>query len=292
MPSTKIPRGALIFADSTEDVKADKKLNMTVLSGKTIKNHWYWGDLAIDLDGMSLNGTKYPILENHDINKKIAFTGRPIVSGGKLKINPDKTTFVDTPESREFRKLSSKGFPYQASLAGHPTKIERLGPKESAIVNGSKIQGPASIWRKWIFKEASVAVFGWDTKTSSAAFSFRDEYEYLDNLTEESVRLADQITDRQDDMSWSDLSARIAKLEKRQALNAHNKTTFEAQKIIDQVTKNVDPDIVKAVLSEIKIDRFYLGDGLDSIKFEKHLKRKIRDVENHRLVTRMINSLQ
>jgi hypothetical protein len=184
----KVPKGALRFVSPTahacvfEDKDGDesqKKLKMIAYSGGIIKNHFYWGDLAIDLEGMSFSGKKFPILENHNTDKKIAFTSKPIVTDDGLVIDPEKTKFVDTDESREFQSLSSQGFPYQSSIYAKPSVIERLEDGAKAKVNGMTINGPAAIWRKSQFKEASVCVFGWDTETKASAFS-REEFENID----------------------------------------------------------------------------------------------------------------
>ena len=177
MASKKIPNGALRLVQTGEGCHAfvegedgKKKLKMTVYSGGVIKNHWWWGNLAIDLSGMAFLKSKYPILENHDTNRKIAFTGKPLV-GDDLTINPDKTKFVDTEESAEFQKLSAEGFPYESSLYAKPSAIERIDEGEKSEVNGFTFKGPGTIWRKCEFKEASVCVFGWDSQTVSSAFS-------------------------------------------------------------------------------------------------------------------------
>lgn len=183
MSEEKLPKGALRFVETGAECQAFAKteeggvpkMSMRAYSGGVIKGHWYWGNLAIDLEGMSFPKSKYPILEDHITSKKIAFTGKPIVDGG-LKIDPDKTTFVDTPESKEFQRLSAEGFPYQSSIYAKPSSIERVEDGAFAEVNGFKLKGPATIWRKSEFREASVCVFGWDSQTSSAAFS-REETE-------------------------------------------------------------------------------------------------------------------
>lgn len=184
----KLPKGALRLVEVgdgscafVEQMGEDKppKLKMKAYSGGLIRGHWYWGDLAIDLEGMSFPVSKYPILEDHSTDKKIAFTGKPLIEGNSLLINPDTTKFLDTSESLEFQKNSRKGFPYQASIYARPSSVERVSEGESAKVNGMSVKGPASIWRKCEFKEASVCVFGWDSKTQSSAFS-RTETEEVD----------------------------------------------------------------------------------------------------------------
>lgn len=190
---TKVPRGALRIVETGEGCHAlteffgegkDKKprLKMVAYSGGVIKDHWYWDNLAIDLSGIKFSKGKFPILEDHRTDKKVAFSKDPILENGKLEINPDKTKFVDTEVSNEFQKLSSDGFPYQCSIYAHPTVVERLEEGASVEVNGFKLKGPASVWRECEFKEASVCVFGWDSKTSATAFS-REEVDIDMNET-------------------------------------------------------------------------------------------------------------
>ena len=133
----KIPNGALRLAAPDchafaleEDGK--KKLKLVVYSGGVIKGHWWWGNLAIDLEGVKFDRNKYPVLESHNTAKKLAFSKRPIVDGS-IALDPDTTVFVDTDESREFQKLSSKGFPYQASMYAIPSSVERVAEGEKKI---------------------------------------------------------------------------------------------------------------------------------------------------------------
>lgn len=178
MKKTSIPNGALrlvdvgsgcnAFAEGEKDGK--KSLNMVVYSGGIIKGHWWWGNLAIDLTGMKFDRSKYPVLENHNTSLKIGFTGKPIVSG-LIKLDPKTTQFVSTEESVKFQETSEEGFPYQASMYAIPTSVERIREEEKAEVNGFTMKGPATIWRKAIFQEASVCVFGWDKQTESSVFS-------------------------------------------------------------------------------------------------------------------------
>jgi hypothetical protein len=182
--TTTVPLAALEFSDEETFAKVlpkteseQDRLEMVCYSGGVIKDHWYWGDLALDLSGMKIKGNKFPILEDHDTSKKIAFTKKPLVDSNRLIIDPDHVVFMDTPESIEFRENSRKGFPYQASIRGTPTKVARLMEGEEAEVNGFTMKGPSSIWREWAYKETSVCVFGWDENTSSKVFKADNEVE-------------------------------------------------------------------------------------------------------------------
>ena len=176
-----VPKGAMQLVDKgchattmfskSSDGSESPKMQMTVYSGGVIKNHWYWDDLLIDLEGMKAGKPKYPVLEDHETSRKIAFSGKPIVKDGVLQLNPEDTFFVDTEVSKEFQTLSKQGFPFQSSVRVNPRRVERIAEGSEAMANGQVLKGPASIFREWEYMEGSVCVFGWDQQTSSSAFS-------------------------------------------------------------------------------------------------------------------------
>jgi len=181
MSEKQVPKGALRFVDEGHGCQAfvdfgegeegQPKLSMVGYSGKIIKGHWYWGDLAIDLQGMKFEESRYPILENHDTSRKVAFMGKPIVNEEGQLVAPENSKLLDTEAADEFIKLSKQGFPYQSSISAKPLVVEKLDEGAKAEVNGFSMKGPATIWRQSKFREMSVCVFGWDNKTSASAFS-------------------------------------------------------------------------------------------------------------------------
>ena len=180
-----VPKGATSFIDKgchattsfvkNEDGTESTKMNMVVYSGGVIKNHWYWDDLLIDLEGGIFSRKKYPVLEDHITSRKIGFSGKPLVSERGLVLNEEDTIFVDTPESAEFQKLSKQGFPFQSSVRVDPKNIERVAEGAMATANGLTIKGPGTVFRKWEYIEGSICVFGWDGQTSSSAFAKDEE---------------------------------------------------------------------------------------------------------------------
>ncbi|MCK5862499.1 MAG: hypothetical protein KAH38_08440 [Candidatus Hydrogenedentes bacterium] len=179
MGEVTVPAAALMFSDKeialkfTQEDGADEKvqLDMVGYSGGIIKDHWWWDDLAIDLDGVSFTAEKFPILENHDTDRKIAFTGKPNVTEQGIVADPDTTVFLDNDVSRDFVSNSKKGFPYQSSVYVQPMSIERVEKDAEVEVNGFTLKGPGTVFRKCEFKEMSACVFGWDSNTNATAFN-------------------------------------------------------------------------------------------------------------------------
>ena len=177
----KITKGALCFTEAGSLVQLKqnegepKTLLMTAYSGKIIKNHWYWGDLAIDTAGIKMSKSKIPVLHDHETDQKIGF-GKFIVND-KHEIVAEDITFVDTPIANEFIKLSAEGFPYEASIQARPNKITRLAEGETADVNGFTMKGPGTVWRESVLRECSVTTFGADANTKSVAMSENEDVE-------------------------------------------------------------------------------------------------------------------
>jgi len=178
--SLKLNKSALCFTDVNTFAKSEpseegkpRNLKMTAYSGKIIKGHWYWGDLAIDTAGMKFAKKDTPILQDHSTDKKIGF-GSFIVND-KHEVVAEDTTYVDTPFAAEFIKLSDQGFPFEASVYARPSKVQRLMEDEIAEVNGFTMKGPGTVWRESVLKECSIVTFGADSNTKSAAMSEDEE---------------------------------------------------------------------------------------------------------------------
>jgi hypothetical protein len=179
--TVKLRRDAFCFTDKDTFAKvesvsesAGKTLKMTAYSGKIIKDHWYWGDLAIDTSGLKMAKKAIPVLNDHNTDKKIGF-GNFVVNDKHEVVAGEEATFVDTPFAEEFIRLSGQGFPYEASIYARPTKIQRLMEKEEAEVNGYTMKGPGTVWRESVLKECSVVTFGADANTKSAAMAEDEE---------------------------------------------------------------------------------------------------------------------
>lgn len=175
----KIPKKHLYFAEDTNlELKSGEDgskeyFSMTAYSGKIIKGHWL-GDLAIDVSGIKFTGKRFPILEQHDLEKKIGVSNsKPVTSNNQVVF--EKINLLKNKTAQEFASNLDDGFPYQASLGIRPKKIEELGEDTTAEVNGYKMKGPGIIIRECTFREASACVFGADPNTNVDAFSDEEE---------------------------------------------------------------------------------------------------------------------
>lgn len=180
-----IPTKAMVFEEHADvdlsQYNDSGVISMTAYSGKIIKNHFFWGDLAIDVSGIKFSSRRHPILEQHDLMRKIGFSNsKPDISENKLVF--DNIKLLSNEVAQEFYKNAKEGFPYQASIRVKPLHIEELGEGVSAEVNGYTMRGPGTIFRSSECKEASVCVFGYDHRTNVTAFSDSDMEEVTFSL--------------------------------------------------------------------------------------------------------------
>lgn len=287
--SLTVPKDAFHFRDTDCFAKVitddeEEQLDMVVYSGGIILDHWYWGNLAIDLEGLSFPKKKFPILEDHQTDKKIAFTNKPIINGN-LRIDPSKVTFVDTEASQEFRRLSKEGFPYESSMFAQPTSIERIEKAESAEVNGIKLTGPGTVWRKAIFKEASVCVFGYDSNTHSQ--TFKDDT--LEITTEVCSTFEEELNIKQREvknMDINELKEKHPELFQEITDNVREKLTTELTGKFNQEKKDLEDknkDLEGKLKDQSKKNES-LGDKVlslekaETIRSENDLRRDAKDI--------------
>ena len=186
--SQSIPQGALRFkeedipvevAELQEGNKKQRRFSMVAHSGKAMLNHWYWGNFAIDLKGISIGRKQKPALRDHNSNRIVGWSE-------DIRIDETKGIIAEgifsekTEDGKEALALAEEGFPWQASIYIPPLVIERIGEGEEADVNGYKLKGPGTIFRKSILREVSFCALGADENTSASALKDKGDNINLD----------------------------------------------------------------------------------------------------------------
>ena len=258
-------------ADGTTTQKP--KLKMVGYSGGVIKDHWYWGNLGIDLSGMKFTRGRYPLLQDHRTDVRLAHMGKPVIQDNKLMAPEDDVVFLENEESQKFLAESSKGFPFQASIYAKPGKVIRLDEDQEHVCNGFTVKGPGAVWLESEFKEMSVCVFGADSNTSATAFSGEEpcaftEVELAGNEpVETTIKEVKKMDKEQLKKDHPDLYAEII---------AEGKAQFKAPE--------PDPEIqaMKAELTRLSEENKSLKKEND-IRREKELKHEADDIWTDKL---------
>jgi len=296
----KIPKGAFRLIETGQDCHAfaedgdDQKspvLRIKVYSGKPIKSHWYWDDLVIDTSGMSFPKKTYPVLEDHMTSRKIAYSKKPIVGEDySLSLDPETTKFVSTPESEEFQRLSSEGFPYQASVYAIPSVIERVEDGESVEVNGYKFKGPGTVWRKSEYREGSVCVFGYDSNTQSSAFADKEEEEiFVEEINKRDPALLNGTDDVAVEKTEEEVSEEMTLEELREKHPELVKSIEDAAISTFKAEINKQKESDEAKMSALKTENEQLSEKIvslekkDAIRTEKELKMQAEAIWDKKL---------
>jgi len=185
---SEAPANACVFNDNAEvsfaEVDEEKKSNTFRIigySGGIIKNHWYWGNVAFDLEGIKFAKTRTPVLAEHFRDVRIGFTNKQEISDKVIVEGP----FLDNDDAQNLRADMLKGFPMEASLLISPLSVEHVKEDTTVRVNGLKLKGPGSVFRKSKIFEVSMCVFGADSNTKSSAYADSDNQKVQFNLIQE-----------------------------------------------------------------------------------------------------------
>ena len=157
--------GGFELGDNGEESKT-APFKMVARTGDAI-DHWFWGQVVHDLDGMKLSGSKVAIDYVHDDNQIIGYANRFSAESGDLEVSGALTPYKEQDRASEIIHKSKMGVPYQASInfAGDGIKIEEFRQGEHVQVNGRRFSGPVTVIREWPLRGVAVCPYGADGNT-------------------------------------------------------------------------------------------------------------------------------
>lgn len=175
-----IPVSAMMFNEAQLGIEIEqfkdgdqKKLRIKANSGG-IMQHWLWGNFAIDMTGVQIRKQRLPLLWDHDTNRIIGWTQK-ITRDEKSGIVAEGVFSKTTEEGKRAMELTEEGFPWQASIYIPPSAIERVEAGQSVMVNGRKLSGPGTVFRKSRLREVTLTALGVDEDTSASTLSAKSE---------------------------------------------------------------------------------------------------------------------
>jgi hypothetical protein len=173
LQSKSVPATALRFAVSAckfGDNGADAKtvpVTMTARTGDPIC-HWYWGNVVHDLSGMTVNKDRLPVDYCHESDEVLGYLNKFDPSSGDLIVSGALTPFEDGDRASEVIYKQKAGVPYEASIDfTGPTVVEYVDAGASTDVNGKTLQGPLTVFRKWVLRGVAICPYGADPNTST-----------------------------------------------------------------------------------------------------------------------------
>lgn len=167
------PEGAVRFQD--EGTEGPGRFSIAAYDGGITKN-WYWGNLALDLEGLTFASKRLPVLDSHWTSDRLGFTTKQDKDGGVTF----EGQFLKNSRAQELRADMQQGFPMQASLRPVPLVIEEVRDGATAQVNGRTLKGPGSIFRRCQVQEVSMCVFGALKNTKATAMAAEQDTEPIE----------------------------------------------------------------------------------------------------------------
>lgn len=152
--------------DSEEMACKPRRFRMTAYTGQPVNS--YGEKMIVDLAGMKIP-QKAPILINHDANQIAGLMTAYRADSGALELEGE--IYPDEEAGAKALRLSSKGFPWQASMGFRVEEMSFLEKDSNAEINGRLIQGPMLVARSSSLMESSFVPLGRDPNTTAEAFS-------------------------------------------------------------------------------------------------------------------------
>ena len=151
----------------------EKTFSIVAYSGGIIPNHWFWGNVAFDLEGVIFDKPVTPVLDSHVTSNRMGFTTKQNTKG-KISV---EGKFLSNPKALELQNDIREGFPIQASPYLPPDEVEFVEEGENTEVNGLTLKGPGAVFRKARIKDISFCTFGADNQTVGKVFNKEDNNE-------------------------------------------------------------------------------------------------------------------
>jgi len=172
----KVPAAALRFnagecrfaAGDGDDNEKSVPIEIVARSGEPI-SHWYWGRVVHDLAGMQLHKPTLPCDYCHDWADVIGYLDEFVTESGALVCRGRITPFTDTDRASEIVAKCGAGVPYEASIdfGGGQNVVEEVDEGVEVEINGRKMFGPLTVFRKWNLRGVAVCPYGADMNTNS-----------------------------------------------------------------------------------------------------------------------------
>ena len=135
--------------------------------GGVIANHWWYGDVIIDMATLETPAT-FPALIDHESEKRAGYVNE--WSAGNEGLNV-KGVLLSNKHGTGVAQDSDQGFPFQMSVGLSDGDCYKVPKGDSILVNGKMIDGEISVLRNCKINEVSFTPVGYDSTTSAIAFS-------------------------------------------------------------------------------------------------------------------------
>jgi phage major head subunit gpT-like protein len=165
-----------------EGVPARPTVAINAYNGGPVRVGGYRHPVVIDLESLQ-TPTSIPLFRNHDSDRIIGHGSPTVLPPNRLDIGG--VISASSPDAEQVIDLAKGGFPWQASVGVDViAKPQFLADGETAMVNGSRVNGPAYVVRGGELYEVSFVTLGADRTTKATVAAQREETEKMEDRTE------------------------------------------------------------------------------------------------------------
>lgn len=132
--------------------------------------HWYWGRVVHDLNGMTPRGETIHIDYRHWTGDLVGIANQFDVRPDGLHIGGELMSIREADTAFEIITRGREGQPYELSIdfsAINELVIEEYKAGEIVNVNNTRFEGPITVIRKWQLKSVAVCPYGHDSATNT-----------------------------------------------------------------------------------------------------------------------------
>ena len=161
--------GEVQFMQGEESDSIKHPIRMLARTDQPV-NHWYWGRVVHDIEGIQFHGSSIVVDYCHDdreimgyLDKFEASLGEGFFCEGALVRRPDSM-------ADEVITNAENDVPYEASIFWNPESgmvVEQVNEGATAEVNGFQFEGPGVIIRQCVLHAVSVCPHGHDSGTET-----------------------------------------------------------------------------------------------------------------------------
>ena len=164
---------ALACGENGENAKS-APVQLLARTGDAI-DHWYWGPIVHDLDGMSIARGRVLIDWRHDREEQLGYLNKFETSTGDLVARGALVPYKGDDRAAEIAYKSREGVPYQASIEfGGELVLEEVAEGQTVTVNQREMTGPLTVFREWELEAVAICPFGADPNTVTQALDGGD----------------------------------------------------------------------------------------------------------------------
>ena len=236
-----------VLDDGSEKGRELSTFEMQGYSGAVMESPY--GNLILDLSGMTSRSETTPIFQHHD--------NRKIVGHAKAEIGEtvQLTGVVSgTGEAaQEVLETSANGFPWQASVGIEVFEMLEMKANTTNTINGIEVSGPITVISESQLYETSFVPLGRDKDTRSVIFS-QDAEDAIGRLM-----AANETKEESDNMSDGNTKAKFTAEEMDAA----------TQDATAQATQRLK-DLNGEFSHEVALAAFEAGKSVDEVKLEQY----------------------